>query len=672
MEHVDILLLKEDLARVTDLLYRSRMIETTVSQGQNVERVGRGDGSLLSRITVMTSFLEEHHIDRRRGLDRFFPAAPARANVDPGGIRSSASSWLDEVERSVLTQKKGLSQAEEDIQYINETRQKLIKLSGLKVQPGKMDRLRRTVVMLGLTRDYRDLRSSIEEMGGIVEGSLLNRKEGLHSVKVIYLASQDRDISPILRGRLFTPVNIDMGELSRIARRYGAKENLTGMDIIQLLRFTDGLENDIRGSVERLEGSVSEVSDEQLARGLALKEALEIEMEKEAHRSGYPRTVYTGRVSGWVEKRRMGELRSSLKELVGESFHISRRDPTDDEVEGGSVPSKLVNNRLGKLFEGFTLTFATPRYNEIDPSIWISIPFIIFFGLMLGDIGYGLMITAASFLILKKGSSSPFLRTVGRMGVLMGGATVLAGIWMGALFGDLFPRFFGEPGSPLFRVDIFGLSLPYDALKDPMLLFQLSLWLGLAQLNIGLILLGYDSYKKGDWFSIFKGTISWFLIQVGAIIFVGAIIIGWFELTTTLALVGGITFFGGSLLLAFKDKGMTFFSIEGYMGDLISYTRILALGLSTFGLAMAFNIVAGMVADISWLFAPVVLVMLVVLHVFNLLLQTLGSTVHSLRLQFVEFFGRFYEGGGRLFQPMGRERTYTVEPKSSGSGGGMR
>ena len=109
----------------------------------------------------------------------------------------------------------------------------------------------------------------------------------------------------------------------------------------------------------------------------------------------------------------------------------------------------------------------------------------------------------------------------------------------------------------------------------------------------------------------------------------------------------------------FENGPMFLFSIEGLVGDWISYSRILALGLSTFGLAMAFNIVGEMMVGITPYLLPVVAVLLLTLHEFNLLLQTLGAAVHSIRLQFVEFFGRFYQGGGELFQPFGRERVYT-------------
>jgi V/A-type H+-transporting ATPase subunit I len=387
--------------------------------------------------------------------------------------------------------------------------------------------------------------------------------------------------------------------------------------------------------------------------------------------SALKKTRYASRITGWVEQDRIAELKDILTLRCKERFHIDNRPPNREEIDENSVPTSLKNVWLGRMFEPLTNTFAVPKYNEIDPSLWISIPFILFFGLMLGDAGYGLLIMAiSSFLVLFSGRSDT-LRMTGWMGFLMGLSTTVSGIWMGAFFGDLIPRvFLGRPGSPLFTFDLFGYSMPYDTLKDPMLLFQVSLYIGLIQLNLGIILKGIDRIVKKDLFGFFKSTVSWFLIQLGGVIFVGALLIGWWELDTLLTSVGAISFMAGSILLAFEAKGMVLFNIEGYVGDWISYTRILALGLSTFGLAMAFNIVGRMLVDASLAMLPVVILLLVFLHIFNLLLQALGAAVHSLRLQFVEFFGRFYEGGGRTFEPFGMERVHTREPPLCSPEGG--
>jgi V/A-type H+-transporting ATPase subunit I len=346
-------------------------------------------------------------------------------------------------------------------------------------------------------------------------------------------------------------------------------------------------------------------------------------------------------------------------------YHLVHRPPTDEEIKENKVPTKLKNNWLGTMFEPLTNTFAVPKYNEIDPSFFISIPFILFFGLMLGDAGYGIIIMLLTGFILLKGPTSGSMRTTAWMGFLMGLSTTIAGIWMGAFFGDLIPRvILGTSQSPLYSFELFGYNMPYDTLKDPMLLFQISLYIGVIQLNLGILLFGIDKLIKKDILSFFKGTVSWVLVQTGGLIFLGSFLFGWWELNTPLTAIGAVSFLLGAALMAMESKAMVLFDIEGYVGDWISYTRILALGLSTFGLAMAFNIVGRMLADTHVAMIPVVILLLALLHVFNLLLQSLGAAIHSLRLHFVEFFGRFYEGGGIPFEPFGIERSYTSDPIS--------
>ncbi|MGA1848821.1 MAG: V-type ATP synthase subunit I, partial [Thermoplasmatota archaeon] len=456
-------------------------------------------------------------------------------------------------------------------------------------------------------------------------------------------------------------------------KRTTGNDSDLGLSILHLVRSLENVEEGIKKMKEKALEKASELAPKLLDLARSWKEAVEIEMEKKRVRGSLRTTRYTNVISGWVEKDRLEEVRKLISGETMGRYHMECRDPSTEEVEENMVPTKLQNGRFASLFEPLTLTFSVPKYNEIDPSLWISVPFVLFFGLMLGDAGYGLLILLPSIYIYLKGKRSQTLRSVGALGILMGLATTISGIWMGALFGDLIPRLiYNTPGEPLYEMTLFGYNMPYDTLKDPMVLFQISLWLGLAQLDLGILLLGYDRLRKKNVWGFFKGSISWILIQIGAVIFIGALLIGWWDLDTPLLVIGASTFLSGSFLLAFEGGFMFLFDIEGLLGDWISYTRILALGLSTFGLAMAFNIVGEMLVDLTPVLIPVVIIMLFFLHIFNLLLQTLGAAVHSIRLQFVEFFARFFEGGGELFEPFGREREFTRLPPDAGRGGVLR
>ncbi|NIA10228.1 MAG: hypothetical protein GWP10_11020 [Nitrospiraceae bacterium] len=232
-------------------------------------------------------------------------------------------------------------------------------------------------------------------------------------------------------------------------------------------------------------------------------------------------------------------------------------------------------------------------------------------------------------------------------------------------FGDFIPRFvYGDPGKALYSAEIMGAHFPIDALHKPLTILVLTLMIGLAHLNMGFILGMYQNYKRGDVKAIFKEQISWFLLQIGGGVLIGKYLFhmgGFSSLIIDISIL--FTIIG--LVALVREKGaMGLFDVTGYIGDWLSYARLLALGLATAGMALAFNIVAELtptiVPYVGIVFVPIILVFA---HFANLLIQSLGAAIHSLRLQYVEFFGRFYEGGGRKFVPFQIRRKYTEEIK---------
>ncbi len=674
MKWVEVFLMKGNIDMVVTRLHEERILEVKPSEGlpPGSKRID-GMVKINTRIVKALDFLGSHEVNDARGLRAIIPGVPDRMKVEPGGDLLEAESWVKGVEREIDPMIRSLRSIEEEISFITELREKLLKLSGLNMSLGRIGSLERTRMRVGLSRAYPELKSVIENAGGWVESSLLSKKEGLHAVRLIYPRSLDGRISSELRGVLFSEMTIDIPRLRRVLIDNGYPSSGVDSSILDLLGLLDELEGRIRERGDAVNEKAAAVSRRELGRARSWEEAISIELDKLKLSMGLYSTKYTNIISGWVEKNRLSNLRGILKSTMGPDHELFIRDPTREEVAQGGVPTSLNNGWLGKVFEPLTLTFSPPKYDEIDPTIWFSIPFILFFGLMLGDAGYGLLIFAGSLAMYRLGRSDPSIRTIGLLGMMMGAASLIAGIWMGSLFGDLVPRvLLGNEAGALYgpyEIPLLG-TVPYDTLRDPMRLFSISLYLGLAQLNVGLILLGIDRIKKGSPWGFIKGTVSWMLVQGGAIVLIGGFMLGWYELTPTLTYIGLGLFLTGAGLLVFEVGAMFMFDIEGYLGDWISYSRILALGLSTFGLAMAFNIVGVMLIDITPFLIPVALILLIFLHIFNLLLQTLGSSVHALRLQYVEFFGRFYEGGGILFKPFGRERTYTLVGEAPTEGGG--
>ncbi|MFW3145360.1 MAG: V-type ATP synthase subunit I [Thermoplasmatota archaeon] len=659
MKRVDIFLMRSDLDRMVAHLHDQRILHHVSSGGKDI----KVDPKLLdvkSRVDKIIELLAPYETFSKGLLKQYLMEKPAPVQISEGKAVSGAEKWLREAQARTEPFLQKRSRIEDDIGYLRELREKLVLLGGLDFDLHTVSSFERIRIKVGTTRRFHELKGIVSKAGGDLQSSLLDKKEGLHAVRILYTSGNAGYIEESLRGRIFSEITFDIQKIASLLNRGTGSSSGLRNPVARLIVELDKLEDSLKQKRSSLRGDGDELATMLLNNARAWQEALEIEMEKTRMRSSLSSTIYTGMISGWIEGDRMRELRTIVDSSTRGRYHIQERDPDKTEIEENRVPTKLNNGRFASLFEPLTLTFAVPKYNEIDPSLFISVPFILFFGLMLGDAGYGLLILLPSLYVFTKGKKSNFLRQIGALGILMGLATTLAGIWMGSLFGDLVPRLiFGSAEKPLYSFTVLGMSFPYDTLRDPMLLFEISLWLGFIQLNAGFALLGYDRLKKRDFWGFVKGALSWAFVQSGAVIFLGGILFGWWGLSMPLAISGGAFFLLGCFLLFFEVGPMFLFSIEGLMGDWISYSRILALGLSTFGLAMAFNIVGEMMVGITPYLLPVVAILLLALHIFNLLLQTLGAAVHSVRLQFVEFFGRFFEGGGELFQPFGRERAYT-------------
>jgi V/A-type H+-transporting ATPase subunit I len=243
----------------------------------------------------------------------------------------------------------------------------------------------------------------------------------------------------------------------------------------------------------------------------------------------------------------------------------------------------------------------------------------------------------------------------------LGIVTIIVGLLTNSFFGDLIPRFFfNNPNQQLYSLTIAGTHFPIEPLRDPLIILVMALLFGLLHLNVGIILAIYQSYKRKDYNSLFTQHLSWIPLQIGGGALIGSMLLHMWDLGNIEFYIA-IIFVIIGLILRLKHAGpLGFFDITGYIGDWLSYARLLALGLGTTGMALAFNIVAQiipqMIPIVGIVFTPIILI---IAHTANLGLQTLGAGVHSLRLQYVEFFNRFYEGGGKKFEPFSINRKYT-------------
>ena len=349
-------------------------------------------------------------------------------------------------------------------------------------------------------------------------------------------------------------------------------------------------------------------------------------------------TADTAIIEGWVPEDRSPLIEKAVAKATS-VYDVELRDPLPDE----NPPTVLKNNRIVKKFEGITNMFSVPRYGGIDPNPVMTPWYWIIFGLMMGDVGYGAMMLVLG-LILKK-----IMKPKGAMADIFD--VIIYSSVTSVIAGVLFGSYFGETWNPIL----------FSPMEEPMSMLVFTLVVGVAHIFTGLIAAMYYNIKAGKVLDAIADQLSWILTISGiGMLFLPALS----QIGTWVALAGAaiILFTAGrakpNLFGKIAGGLVGLYGITGFMSDILSYSRILALSLSTGVVGMVMNLLAGMVSDsipvLGYVFAFLIYA---VGHVFNLALGLLSAYVHDCRLQYIEFYSKFYEGNGQPFN------AFKVDPK---------
>ena len=348
-------------------------------------------------------------------------------------------------------------------------------------------------------------------------------------------------------------------------------------------------------------------------------------------------------LEGWLPAARCGALEEALESF---SCAFELRDPAEDEYP--QVPVQLKNNRLTRPLNVVTEMYSLPAYGTLDPNPLMAPFFVLFYGIMMADMGYGLLMMLASAVIGKKyrpkGTSGELFSLLG----LCGASTFVMGALTGGFFGDFLTQLAAliRPGT------VFALPKLIDPMDDILAILIGSLALGLVQIVAGMAISLVEKCRRRRFLDALFEEVTWWIVFAGI----------------ALAAVGkgtAVLYFGCALVLLgpiVQGKGWgkltgifasVYNHVTGYFGDVLSYSRLMALMLAGSVIAQVFNTLAAMPGNVA-----VFVVISMLGNALNFGLNLLGCYVHDLRLQCLEFFNKFYVDGGKPFRPMTLETEY--------------
>lgn len=447
----------------------------------------------------------------------------------------------------------------------------------------------------------------------------LNKKDSLNYVIAISSLDEKDEFREFLRDHGFSKANI------KTKKKVSEK---IALNLEEIEKYEKNLEE----SEEKIKENKKFLKDFYLYQAY-----LENLRRKEASSEYFLKTKRLDFIEGYIPHNLKDKFNSDLKEVLGEEFVL---DVDEADKDDPNVPIILDNNKLIEPYESVVETYSLPKYNEVDPTLLVSIFYTIFTGFMLGDLGYGLILFIGTILLRKfkdlPESTDKMVRLFTRVGL------------SGCVFGLIFGSFFGG---------IIPLPGLIDTQKDFNTLMVISLIIGGISLFTALGVKAYMLIRDGDPIGAIFDVLFWYMAVGGAI----ALILldepqkNIAKIIMIVAMVG-IVLTGGRENKSIGGKAAgglySLYGMSSWIGDFVSFLRLMALVLSGGFVAYSVNLIVGMLWPAGILGKIGAILVFVIFQLFNLFLSTLSAYVHSLRLVYVEMFNKFYEGGGKKFRQM--------------------
>jgi len=464
-----------------------------------------------------------------------------------------------------------------------------------------------------------------EALGTLEETYLETLSEGKDEAYVVGLTSkrEKEDFNEILRNHSFTTVNL----------------SVSGTPEEDMKKRKESLEK-MKEEKKKLQAEIKSMAGH-LARFEEVYEyLLNLRLRYQAE-NNFLRTGSVNVIEGYIPTDKTDAFRKAVEKTQEGAYYLELAEAKKEDV---SVPILLKNGKFAEAFESLTTMYSLPTYDGIDPTPLFAPFFFAFFGMMIGDWGYGIILMVLTGVALKIANLEKGQRLMMRFLFYLSFSTIAWGLMFGTFFGAAFPGF---------------------ALINPSTEYQklliVSIAFGGIHLFYALGIKAYLAIRDGKPLDALYDVGFWYMALMGAIVFLLTMVLGNLpEVLGTVSLVVMVIGMVGIILTGGRENetpvgklagGMySLYGISGYIGDFVSYSRLMALGLSGGFIATAINMMVGMLFDMG---IPGMIAGVIVFlggQAFNLFLSALSAYVHTSRLTYVEFFGKFYDGGGKPFK----------------------
>ncbi len=615
-----------------------REVDVKLAQKDVPNEFYRKAASYSISISRLVDFLKAHKKEKGGGIKEFFfPPEKKKRVYKYRGIEElikDVETFLEKVEPEIKAVEGKLNATQTEIERIKSDIAILELLSTLNIEVEYLKSTDMLEIVVGLVeRDkYKPLMADLKEALDTKFVSISKELKDKYLTVFVFLKEDYEKANPILAKHSLERLEIPEGKgtprelINRYSTRLKEKEK----------------------ELEKTKKEAEWLSEQYYEEILFYHELMENERDKATILNNLARTNMTFALTGWLPKKNVPDVVNGIKQITENKAYINIKDPEPEELD--EIPIKLKNPKFIEPFEMLTEMFGVPKYNEFDPTPIMAFTYSFFFGFMLTDFMYGLIIGIVAALLIK---GHKHLRD----GTWRFANILLFSSFFTMSLGIMFGSYFGN------ALDLAGFHVPrlLDTMREALTVLEIALAIGLVHMFIGYTLGFIVKLKNGEVKDAILDQLSWMLIIIAVVLFVISS-----RYPELMILSKGI--FGAGFVLfvlsELKNGGLAALLVIsdffGFVGNWLSYARLMALALATSGIAMVVNILVQMIWGVKIGSVPIGIAIGIVLFIggqfFSTAINALGAFVHALRLHYVEFFGTFYSGEGRRFEPFRAKR----------------